>query len=91
MVSKDHDPFINDPLIINGVASVDIVVYSVHVGCLNGNLAGNEVVMSKEYYDGELVHLEAANFLKGDLIPPNQDCTTCGIKNGLVYLGSDKI
>lgn len=83
--------FLGDPLIEGAIAKVDIVVYSIHVGCPQGNVAGNELKMSAQYYGGALVHLEAANFLKGDDIPPIQDCTTCGTINGLVFLGSERI
>ena len=91
MTQELLDPFSVDPLIQDGKAIVDIVVYSVHVGCPRGNTARNEIAMSEEYYKGQAIHLEAAYFTLGDRVPPSQNCTTCGQAGALVYLGSDKI
>lgn len=91
MITEVPDPFIGDPLIEHGKAKVDIVLYSVHVGCPQGNIARIEQTMSAQDYNGASVHLEAANFFTGDEIPSCQTCPTCGTENGLIYLGSDKI
>ncbi len=91
MTQELLDPFLLDPLIQEGKARVDIVVYSVHIGCPKGNAAQNEIAMSRENYKGQAIHLEAAYFTLGARVPPNQNCTTCGQADALVYLGSDTI